>query len=169
MNESLIKNWNAVVNDESVVFHLGDFAWGGFNKWKDIRKQLKGHIVLIKGNHDMKNGPNSPEKEKELFDYTTQQMYLRIEGRCVYLNHFPFLCYGGVYRDPKDVVYQLYGHVHSGQFSNSGRDLPRLEYLFPTQYDVGVDNNNFTPISWKEVDEKIQKQIEGYEVARKES
>jgi calcineurin-like phosphoesterase family protein len=32
--------------------------------------------------------------------------------------------------------------------------------LFPTQYDVGVDFNNFTPISWHEVNEKIIQQIE---------
>ena len=32
--------------------------------------------------------------------------------------------------------------------------------LFPTQYDVGVDNNNFTPISYAQVREIIQKQVE---------
>jgi calcineurin-like phosphoesterase family protein len=31
--------------------------------------------------------------------------------------------------------------------------------LFPTQYDVGVDNNDYTPLSWKEVEEKIGKQL----------
>ena len=35
-----------------------------------------------------------------------------------------------------------------------------MQYLFPTQYDVGVDNNNFTPISWHEVDNIIKQQIE---------
>ena len=56
MNEVLINNWNSVVDEDSTVFHLGDFAWGGFNKWKEIRDMLNGHIVLIKGNHDWKNG-----------------------------------------------------------------------------------------------------------------
>ncbi len=40
-------------------------------------------------------------------------------------------------------------------FNNS-----RLSYRFPTQYDVGVDNNNFTPISYEKVKEIINKQIE---------
>jgi calcineurin-like phosphoesterase family protein len=31
--------------------------------------------------------------------------------------------------------------------------------LFPRQYDVGVDNNNYTPISFAEVEVKIQEQI----------
>jgi calcineurin-like phosphoesterase family protein len=31
--------------------------------------------------------------------------------------------------------------------------------LFPTQYDVGVDNNNYEPVSWAEVNDKIGKQL----------
>jgi calcineurin-like phosphoesterase family protein len=49
--------------------------------------------------------------------------------------------------------------VHSGPYSTSGKDIQRCRILFPTQYDVGVDNNNFTPVSFWEVKEKIEKQI----------
>ena len=34
--------------------------------------------------------------------------------------------------------------------------------LFPTQYDVGVDNNNFTPVSFDQVKAIIQKQVEQF-------
>lgn len=27
MNETLIENWNRVVGQDDIVFHLGDFAW----------------------------------------------------------------------------------------------------------------------------------------------
>ena len=74
------------------------------------------------------------------------------------MNHVPFLCYGGTYRDQKGLVYQLFGHVHSGR-NGKGKDIERLKYLFPTQYDVGVDNNDYTPISWYEAEEKIEKQL----------
>jgi calcineurin-like phosphoesterase family protein len=87
-------------------------------------------------------------------------MKLKIEGRPVYLNHYPFLCYGGVYREPQDQVWALHGHIHLGPNSLEGKDVPRMEYLYPTQYDVGVDMNNYTPISWKEVKEKIEYQVE---------
>ena len=50
MDEALIENWNKTVNDDSLIFHLGDFAWGGFSKWTPILERLKGHIILIKGN-----------------------------------------------------------------------------------------------------------------------
>ena len=159
MNDVMVDNWNAVVKEDDVVFCLGDFAWGGFTKWKTIRDCLNGHIILIKGNHDMKNGPKNPEQEKELFDYVTYQMQLRIEGRPVYLNHYPFLCYGGVYREPQYQVWALHGHIHLGPNSLEGKDVPRMEYLYPTQYDVGVDNNDYEPISWTEFNEKIQTQL----------
>lgn len=32
--------------------------------------------------------------------------------------------------------------------------------LYPTQYDVGVDNNNFTPVSFAQVREAILNRIE---------
>lgn len=35
-----------------------------------------------------------------------------------------------------------------------------MKMLFPTQYDVGVDNNNFTPVSFEQVKMIIEKQIE---------
>ena len=156
MNYKLIENWNKKVPQDGLVFHLGDFAWGGSDMWKNIRQQLNGEIILIKGNHDQKN--MSSTAEQTLFKYSAWQMLIEVEGRKVLLNHFPFLCYAGVYRDPKGLVYNLYGHVHSGP-GKKGEDIPRLIHTFPTQYDVGVDNNDYEPISWYEVNEKIQKQL----------
>ncbi len=158
MNQKLIENWNAKVPKNGLVFHLGDFGWGGYQDYKKIREQLNGDIVLIKGNHDFRNGCQSAAQYDELFLHTSQQMLINIEGRKVYLNHCPLLCYGGTYRDPKGLVYQLFGHVHSGP-NAKGEDLVRLQYLFPTQYDVGVDNNEYAPISWEEVNKKIGKQL----------
>lgn len=156
MNYKLIENWNKKVPQDGLVFHLGDFAWGGSDMWKNIRQQLNGEIILIKGNHDQKN--MSSTAEQTLFKHSAWQMLIEVEGRKVLLNHFPFLCYAGVYRDPKGLVYNLFGHVHSGP-GKKGEDIPRLIHTFPTQYDVGVDNNDYEPISWYEVNEKIQKQL----------
>ena len=156
MNHCLIDNWNKKVPVDGVVFHLGDFAWGGYPFWKNIRDQLNGKIILIKGNHDEKNLTSTAAQE--LFEHVAYQMKIRVEGRAVYLNHNPFLCYGGTYRDPKGLVYQAFGHVHSGPGAK-GLDVERLGVLFPTQYDVGVDNNNYEPISWAEFNEKIGKQL----------
>lgn len=158
MNKTLIDNWNKKVPQDGLVFHLGDFAWGGFTAYKYIREKLNGNIILIKGNHDWRNGPQNASDYDKIFQFTTQQMLIEIEKRKIYLNHVPFLCYGGTYRNENDLVYQAFGHVHSNQQA-TGKDIGRLSMLFPTQYDVGVDNNNFEPISWYELDTKIKEQI----------
>lgn len=152
MNNDLIHKWNSVVGPDDIVFHLGDFSWCGSDKTKKICEQLNGHKCLILGNHDHEKMYNAYLKLFDLGVY--QQLLLNIDNRNVYLNHYPFLCYAGTYRNSKDMVWQLYGHVHSGPGA-TGLDLPRLEYCFKTQYDVGVDNNNYTPISWEQVCNKI--------------
>lgn len=150
MDEALIENWNQVVSDDDTVFHLGDFAFGGSNVWKSIIPRLNGHINLIIGNHDRKN---LRQGYMSSFGMVVPQLQIEIEGNPIYLNHYPFLCYGGSYRG----VWQLFGHVHSGP-NAEGLDISRLKTLFPTQYDVGVDNNDYAPISYKEVKAKIEYQ-----------
>ena len=156
MNKTLINNWNAKVGEDDLVFHLGDFAWGGSGVWKHFREQLNGHIILIKGNHDVKQMSSTTEM---LFDNVTQQMYIEIEGQKIYLNHYPLLCYAGTYRSKDSLVWALNGHTHIGPLSTNGLDFERMKLTFPTQYDVGVDMNNFEPISFHELQAKMNYQI----------
>lgn len=161
MNETLIRNWNETIPEDGVVFHLGDFAMGGSQEWSRILDRLNGRIYLILGNHDMKC---IRQGFMGRFEHVTQQMTIRVGGQAIVLNHNPFLAYGGAYRD----VWQLFGHVHSGPLSgkgkdvgsSTGKDIPRLWMLFPNQYDVGVDNNGFRPVSFAEVKRKIKAQRE---------
>lgn len=156
MDEALISNWNSVVKPNDLIFDLGDFAFADRDKWIKLLEQLNGKHYLILGNHDITRWPGN--KVLPLFERVEHQLTLKIDGRKVYLNHYPFLCYGGTYRDNTSKVYQLFGHVHSGP-NCSGLDKDRLINLFPYQYDVGVDNNNYTPISWEQVKDKINNQI----------
>lgn len=150
MNECLIDNWNSKVKKDDIVYHLGDFIFGGSQLWHRIVSKLNGNIVLIMGNHDARN--LKKEYDNTLY-YRTQQLKINVGGDKIYLNHFPFLCY-----DYKNAI-QLYGHVHSGPKSTS-LDLKRLEMCYPEQYDVGVDNNNYYPISYYEMKDIIAKRKE---------
>lgn len=156
MNEQLIKNWNARVAKDDVVYHLGDFSWGGSDNSSRILEQLNGKIHLIFGNHDGKLGDSILAK----FAQVTPQTLIMIGGRKIYLSHFPFLCYTGVYKKPEQAIWSLFGHVHTCPENNLGEDFGRLQYCFPTQYDVGVDFNNYAPISYAEIKNKINYQVE---------
>lgn len=152
MDKELVRRWNETVPVDGIVFHLGDFAYGNAGYWKEILQKLHGRKYLIIGNHDYKN---IRAGYTEYFEHVTQQMSIRVGDQSIILNHNPFLCYGGSYRD----VWQLFGHVHSGPANHTGLDHPRLKMLFPLQYDVGVDNNDFRPISYAEVKAKIEAQV----------
>lgn len=151
MNDALIANWNRVVGKDDIIFHLGDFAMGGSAEWSRLLQKLNGKIYLILGNHDLKTiGAGFSRLEG-----VAMQMLINVKGQIIYLNHYPFLCYGGAYRN----TWQLYGHVHTCH-ANRGLDVPRLKMLMPMQYDVGVDNNNYRPVSFEQVKKIIRNQIE---------
>ena len=52
MNNSLVQNWNKIITNNDVVYHLGDLALGMKEQANDLIKKLKGTIYLIRGNHD---------------------------------------------------------------------------------------------------------------------
>lgn len=156
MNRVLIDNWNRVVPKDGIVFHLGDFGFLNSAQFDEIFNQLNGKIYLCVGNHDLKL---LSENHRLRFEDVRMQYYIKVEDQCIYLNHFPYLCYNGTYRSTP--IWQLFGHVHSKEKErdHKGLDIKRLYMLFESQYDVGVDNNNYTPLSFNQVKEIINNKL----------
>lgn len=147
-DEELIRLWNETVPEDGIVFILGDIGFCSESYLKSILNRLNGKIYWIIGNHDWRRiTPGIINR----FECITQQMVITVDNKIVYLNHFPFLCYPDSDRHP---VYQFFGHVHSGPLSGSS-DISRLVHLNKRQYDVGVDNNEFKPISFQDIMKKI--------------
>lgn len=90
MNEALIERWNSVVTDKDTVYHLGDFSFRGY--WR-FRNRLNGNIIIIRGNHD--NDEMS----------TVREATINVNGRECYLSHMPPT------HSQKDFC--LCGHVHT--------------------------------------------------------
>ena len=153
MNDALVANWNSVVKPEDHVYHLGDFCFGNVEKWNWCLEpgRLNGHIHLVLGNHD----PERVFRDGtfiERFDSIDYQKILIIEGWTVILNHFPFLSFSN---NLDHKVMQLFGHIHSGP-DGIGNVMTGGKEPKWNQYDVGVDNNNYTPVSWAQIKEKMK-------------
>lgn len=148
MNEAMITRWNSVVHKDDIVFHLGDFCFGKADKWIYIPERLKGRIYLILGNHDV---GHISEDVAAHFEGIATQLRLNVNGQKIYLYHFPFLSFEGDTRR----TWQLFGHIHSNQHNYSIISSERLSMLQANQYDVGVDNNNFTPVSYRQIEQII--------------
>ena len=151
MDEALIENWNSRVKPNDLVFHLGDFAMASKGRWKNLLSSLNGQKYLVLGNHDSVCWPGN--YVMSMFKQVALKIVLSIDSQIVYLDHYPYLCYAGTYNNSN--IIQLFGHVHSGPRQVTGADNERLQYLFPNQYDVGVDNNNYVPVSYQEILSKL--------------
>ena len=152
MNATIIDRWNAVVGENDHVYHLGDFALGNKTFIRDFLSKLNGHIHLILGNHDHRNIVGTTLCS--LFEEVTEAKVIKYKHRHIFLSHYPYLCWPGTYES----IPQFHGHVHLRP-EYTGADLRLMADVATTrQYDVGVDLNNFTPISIDEALGKIAAQ-----------
>jgi len=150
MDEDLIKLWNDVVPKDSDVFHAGDFAFtGDIDRLKSIVSKLNGRIYLALGNHDYQNKYNR-ETVLNIFHKTSDMFYVPIEDKDLSRNinfqicHYPLLYWRRGYL-------MLHGHVHSGPAS-SGNEIVPYHHM---RYDIGVDNNDYVPISYTQLLTKL--------------
>ena len=56
MNAVLVNNWNERVTEDDHVYVLGDAFWKNEEESLKILKELKGHLHLVRGNHDAVKG-----------------------------------------------------------------------------------------------------------------
>lgn len=55
MNAAIVAEWNATVDDSDKVIVVGDLSAGVMGRYEELRglvRHLKGHKVLVRGNHD---------------------------------------------------------------------------------------------------------------------
>lgn len=112
MNEILINNWNQIVKkDSDTTYILGDFVWGGYDKWRETILRLRGHKVLIKGNHDVNICSKYGESmcAEKLFERISDYEVARDGDFYVVMSHYPMLYY---WRDYDPNVFMLGGHLH---------------------------------------------------------
>jgi len=152
MDAALIQKWNEVVPKDGIIFHLGDFCFGGADRWKKIRKSLNGKIYLVMGNHDSSASQPMLNLFEKVYGGVAR---LKVDHQEIWLSHFPLLCWTGSERGS----WNLFGHVHTMSVPDDkqlGSDFPRVNSLkTQKQYDVGVDFNNYRPISFTEIKNKL--------------
>lgn len=132
MNRVLIENWNNVVKENDEVYILGDFTFKGLDAIEPLVEQLNGTKYLVRGNHDRKLKAGSPYESDEYY------VELKSFNRWFILSHYPFASWNGMHRGSI--------HLHGHQHNHKGYNLDNLEQGI-RRYDVGVDANNYTPIS----------------------
>jgi len=151
MQETLIKKWNNKVSKGDDVYCLGDMFWS-LNEYQiqKIMDKLNGKKHLITGNHDKL----APYVKSNRWVEITNYKEISEDNKKVVLTHFPIFEWQWFYNDS----YHLYGHTH-GTLNLAQYTLQRKR---PNGncWDVGVDNNNYEPVSFEEIKKKIDQNIE---------
>lgn len=170
MERKLINNYNACVTDKGVCYFLGDFGFCSHQKIREVLEQLNGTKVLILGNHDKK----MHSMYNAGFDVVLNWGMIMIGKEIVTFSHCPL---PGIQREntegmtgaapgehwhgesrethkgfivPNSGQFHLHGHCHA---TNSGKSKVKLS----RQWDVGVDGNQYRPVSISQVESWISK------------
>ena len=157
MDEVLISNHNSVVKPTDTVIHLGDFAFSGPARIKEILNRLNGKYIFLPGNHD-----NQFWKDRSLLDRFENAAQLReitkrIDG--AKFNMSMEVKYG----DRGLIVLQHYSMLtwnksHHGSLMLHGHSHGLLRYPKPMRMmDVGVDPQNYYPILLADVVTQLEK------------
>jgi len=135
MDLAIINNWNSIITPKDEVYILGDVT---FNREQLLyyMSQLAGRIYIIPGNHDnwVKQLNRTPIVYSiSMFPVMLLPQLCEIEG--IILCHYQMKNWNKAHYNS----IHLYGHSH-------GNSIPEGKSM-----DVGVDCNNFIPISLDEV------------------
>ena len=146
MNLSIINNWNEVVSSEDEVFLIGDISWSeSSHEFNRLMNKLNGIKHIISGNHDSKKALRNLPDRCFLHDDIVN---LWIGNRQFVLSHYPLYTWAGIERG----AINLHGHIHSGINSHMGFDT---NFTSDRHYDIGIDNNDYRPISFDNLILKI--------------
>lgn len=151
-DKTIIRNWNSIVTDEDEVYILGDLMLNNNEKGLEYIKQLKGKIHIIIGNHDT-NARIALYKTLANIVEVVYATRIKYKDREFYLSHYPtYTSAGEMPKEPKKVLYNLYGHTH--QQTNFFNDMFFI-------YHVGLDSHNNCPISLDQVIEDCHAKFHG--------
>ena len=141
MNAHLMGNINEMVRQDDILFHLGDWSFGGFEQIQKFRDQIVcKNVHIITGNHDH-HIENNREGCQSLFSSVNKYLDLVVKWNVgtplmgeqrFALMHFPIASWDNMARG----AIHLHGHVHFE---------PNMRIGKGKMMDVGVDGNALYP------------------------
>lgn len=142
MDMRLVRNINQVVGVDDTLWILGDVSYRiGRDEVKVLLSQISCRdLRLVRGNHDQ--DWSNTDLFQEICDYKE----LKLDGRRVCLMHYPIASWNGMHHGSV----HLHGHSHNSPAYN-------MENIMSERlvWDVGVDANDFAPVSWEHIRDSL--------------
>jgi len=145
MNETMIERHNAKVKEQDTVYFLGDVVIN--KKYLELVKRMNGRKILVRGNHDI-------FKDEEYREVGFQQLHgVRVFVDKFILSHIPLHpdCVTERFR------VNVHGHLHANQVMSWQVIDEDIVYKPDPRYlCVCVEQTDYTPLHFDEVEERIQ-------------
>ena len=155
-DKTLVSNWNDLVDKEDIVYVLGDIMLkhsledDDFSYGLEILKQLKGNMVIIRGNHDSEAKIEKYKTCSNVISAGDAALYLNYPATGsyhFYLSHYPTLVSHEKLKHMKTALINLYGHTHQKEhFYNE----------HPYMYCVCLDAHEMKPVLLDDIIEEIK-------------
>lgn len=150
MNESLVNNWNSKVGKGDEVYLLGDVSFGSVSDTVDLLNTMNGNKFLVPGNHDKAALRRHEfircfEKVIPLMEIDVADEDAKHGKQRIVMCHYSMR----VWNKSHYGSWHLYGHSHG-----TLPDDPHSK-----SFDVGVDPNNYFPLSYEEVKAKMATKV----------
>lgn len=136
MDELMIERWNAVVQDQDIVYHLGDVY---MERGHQVLPRLRGRKRLVLGNHD---NAKSCYLQNHFQKIMMWRMFPEFK---VLLTHVPVHASTLEFGD----LTNIHGHIHQNTLmiaDANGMQIPDPKYV-----NVSVEQINYTPKSIEEL------------------
>jgi calcineurin-like phosphoesterase family protein len=150
MHTELIKRWNSVIEDDDIVYYLGDLAFCRDELAQWFIHSLKGKIHFIMGNHDKLKKIRKYGRWEEIYEYGTE-IFIKDEDlkstrgmngyQQIIMTHYPILSWNRAHYGS----WHLHGHCH-GSLMKSNQDYYKRKVI-----DVGCNVIDYTPASYEEI------------------
>lgn len=136
-DQTLIKNWNAIITDEDEVYILGDIMLNDNEYGCKIFNQLCGIKHIILGNHDTDTRIELYKNLRGVVEILDAKRNFKYGKYHFALSHEPWFTANLEKESLKRCLINLYGHTH--QKTNFYNDIPFM-------YHVGLDSHDMRPV-----------------------
>ena len=145
MDHALIDNINECVRPEDTLYILGDVSHHiSPEETAALLKKIHCYKYLLLGNHDVTGDPERCRYDESLFEWTGYYRKINAYDLKIVMMHYPLMTWHKI--SAGSVM--LHGHIHSDGTYNLENIRNGIR-----RYDVGVDANNYFPVSIYQVKE----------------
>tara|TARA_R110000782_G_scaffold15939_2_gene46093 strand:- start:3999 stop:4637 length:639 start_codon:yes stop_codon:yes gene_type:complete len=159
MHGEIEKKWNETVTNDDIVIYLGDLSFARREETKFVDEmlyRLNGKIHFVMGNHDKIEEIRKLPRFESVQDYLELRVTHNVDSElhigskvkietlfCIM--HYPIYSWNKKHHGS----YMVHGHCHMGLSESEHHSKNRI-------IDVGCMGYEYTPISYKEVIEKLK-------------